>query len=260
MNNFLVRVIGFPATLIHGDTMVLDRWRWIKKRLPLARANETMIDVGCGSGAFTHGAAKLGYRSIGLTWNELEQAKASERISLLNTTEASFEVCDVRRLDTVEAFQGKFDVAICCENIEHILDDKKLIRDIANVLKPGGSLPLTTPYLHFRPIGNEDTGIFLPIEDGGHVRRGYSEEMLRELCEVAGLEVVEVSYCSGLLSQKFTGLLRRLSAISYPFAWLVVLPLRLLPPLLDTLLSRLTGWPDYSICLVALKPSQIGRA
>jgi hypothetical protein len=31
-------------------------------------------------------------------------------------------------------------------------------------------------------------------------------------------------------------------------------PLRVLPPLFDGLVSRLTKWPGYSICLVAYKP------
>ena len=31
--NWLVRALGFPATLIHGDTLVWDRWRWLKPRL-----------------------------------------------------------------------------------------------------------------------------------------------------------------------------------------------------------------------------------
>jgi hypothetical protein len=36
--------------------------------------------------------------------------------------------------------------------------------------------------------------------------------------------------------------------------WFVVLPLRILPPLIDWLIAAITGWPDFSICLVAYKP------
>ena len=41
----LVKLLGFPATLIHGDTLVLDRWLWLKRRLPLTAAGETLLDA-----------------------------------------------------------------------------------------------------------------------------------------------------------------------------------------------------------------------
>jgi len=106
----------------------------------------------------------------------------------------------------------------------------------------------------YRPITNGDMGPWSKVEDGRHVRRGYTPRMLEELCAHAGLQVEEISYCSGFLSQKVTWLLRTLSHINHIFAWAVVLPLRVLPPLLDPLIQKLTHWPRFSITLVAYKP------
>ena len=40
-HNILVEYFGFPATLVHGDTLVLDRWNWIKKKIkPTKKINE----------------------------------------------------------------------------------------------------------------------------------------------------------------------------------------------------------------------------
>jgi hypothetical protein len=78
--------------------------------------------------------------------------------------------------------------------------------------------------------------------------------MLLELCESSGFMVPEISYCSGFFSQKITWLLRNLSELHWLLAWFVVLPLRIVPPLLDPLVRKISGWPDYSICLVAQKP------
>src|SRR6516225_9143784 len=112
--SLLVRIIGFPATLIHGDTLVLDRWLWLRRRLPITANGETLIDIGCGTGAFTIGAAKRGYRAVGLSWDERNQSE--------NNFRAKF--CGKHN--------NKFDVAICAENIEHIINDKKLVIDITN--------------------------------------------------------------------------------------------------------------------------------
>ena len=240
--------------LIRGDTLVLDRWHWIRKHLPRTANGEWIIDVGCGSGAFTVGAAKRGYDALGLTWDEAERSKAAARAAHVKLTTPKFETFDVRDLGSRVDLADTFDVALCCENIEHVLDDAKLMTDISGVLKPGGRLLLTTPNYDYRPISAGDLGPFSPIENGGHVRRGYTPAHLIELCEIAGLEPEEISYCSGLLSQKITALLRKLSAVNYLMAWLIILALRPLPLFFDHLIARLTGWPGYSICLVAYKP------
>jgi 2-polyprenyl-3-methyl-5-hydroxy-6-metoxy-1,4-benzoquinol methylase len=253
-NSLLVRIIGFPATLLHGDTLVLDRWLWLTNRLPKTKNCETLLDIGCGSGAFSIGAAKLGYESLGLSWDERNQSIARERAILSKVYSAKFEVLDVRQLDTRKDLLGRYDIALCFENIEHIIDDKKLLCGIADCLKPGGRLLLTTPNLLYRSITLADMGPFSQVETGWHVRRGYNRKMLEELCKHAGLEVEEISFCSGFLSQKVTWLLFTLSRIHFLLAWVVTLPLRFFPPLLDPLIHKTTSWPYYCIALEAYKP------
>lgn len=252
--SLLVRVFGFPATLIHGDTLVLDRWLWLRHYLPFVeRGSRRLLDVGCGTGAFTIGAARRGYRALGLSWDVRNQSVGAERAAICKTDLAEFEVQDVRHLHERPDLLEKFDVAICCENIEHVLDDRKLLVDVASCLKCGGILLLTTPNFHYRPITKGDDGPFSEVEDGGHVRRGYTKETLEHLCAVSGLTISAIEYCSGFLSQKVTGFLRITSAIHPLVGWGVVLPLRLLPPLLDPWLFRVSRWPGFSIALVAVK-------
>ncbi len=251
--SLITKIIGFPATLIHGDTLVLDRWRWLKARLPITRNKEKLIDIGCGTGAFSIGAALRGYESLGLSWDERNQRVASGRAKICKVESAKFEVLDVGKLDTRDDLIGKFDVAICCENIEHIIDDGKLVRDIASCLKPGGRLLLTTPYLFYNPMTSEDCGPFLKTEDGGHVRRGYTKTMLEELCRHADIIPERISYCSGILSQRITTILRVFTKIHPILGWTIVLPLRILPPTFDKFATTLTHWPYYSICLEAYK-------
>lgn len=252
--SLLVKIFGFSATLIHGDALVLDRWRWLKKHLPETNNGESLIDVGCGGGAFSIGAALRGYNSLGLTWDERDKNVATERAKICGANASKFEVLDVRNLDSRNDLVGQFDVAICFENIEHIMNDNKLIVDIAACLKPGGRLLLTTPNMLYRPISQEDKGPFSQVEDGGHVRRGYTKSMLKELCINANLIPENISFCSGFLSQKITSLQRALNKIHPLVAWSVILPLRLLPPIFDLFITRLLHWPYFSICLVATIP------
>jgi 2-polyprenyl-3-methyl-5-hydroxy-6-metoxy-1,4-benzoquinol methylase len=251
--SLLVRIFGFPATLIYGDPTVLDRWGWLKKRLPITANAETLIDIGCGTGAFSIGAAKRGYHAVGLSWDERNQRVAGERAQVCNVS-ASFKVCDVRELDRFEEYRGCFDVALCFENIEHILDDRKLMVDIANCLRPGGRLLLTTPNFYYRAVTKAEYGPFEKVEAGGHVRRGYTPAMLRELAAVTGLLCEEISYCSGFFSQKLTAILWRLSAVHFLLGWVVTLPLRPLALMLDKITRNWSNFPLHSICMIAQKP------
>jgi SAM-dependent methyltransferase len=257
--SLLVKMLGFRATLLHGDSAVLDRWLWLKKRLPETANGERVIDIGCGTGAFSIGAALRGYDVLGLSWSARNQAAAAERARLCHAKAATFEVLDIRELDARTDLNGSYDVAICCETIEHVLDDTKLMIDIARALRPGGRLLLTTPYYHYRPITAGDKGPFAVTEDGGHVRRGYTTGMLTELCDSGDLVVEEISYCTGLLSQKCIWLQRTLSRFHPLLGWIAVLPLRVLPPVFDRLVTTLCRWPYYSICIEAYKPRSAAR-
>jgi SAM-dependent methyltransferase len=254
VKSFLVRLFGFPATLIHGDTLVLDRWHWLKKHLPaIPMGSKHLLDVGCGSGAFTIGSARRGYKALGLSWDERNQRVAQQRAAICKVSSAEFEVQDVRQLDQRFDLQNSFDVVVCCENIEHILNDRKLMVDISHCLKSGGTLLLTTPNFNYIPISKGDEGPFSEFEDGGHVRRGYTPERLTDLCASAGLKVLKIGYCSGFISQKVTALLRTASKLHPLVGWVLILPLRVLPPLGDPWISKITSWPGFLITLIATK-------
>jgi len=158
----------------------------------------------------------------------------------------------LRELDRRDDLVAKFDVVTCSEVVEHIIDDVRLVRSLAALLRPGGMMLLTAPSSQYVPIDAGDAGPFDVVEDGGHVRKGYSPADFRYLVEQAELEVEEIAYCSGRVSQLVTRILRRMTrSIGYTPAWLLTFPLRLLPLMMDRWARK---YPPYSICLRARKP------
>lgn len=241
------------ALLRTWDPMVPDRWRWLSRHLRPSRAGERLLDVGCGSGGFTIGAALLGYDALGLTWSDDDRSRAAHRAKRLGAS-ARFERVDARELDQVSELKSAFAVVILCEVIEHVLDDRRLVRAAADCLEPGGRLLLTTPNFDYRAIVPEHDGPFSVVEDGGHVRRGYRKEQLVELCEESGLRVNEVGACSGLLSQKATWVTYTTSKANTNLARLLTAPLHPLVATFDAPVTRWVDWPPYSLCVEAFRP------
>jgi 2-polyprenyl-3-methyl-5-hydroxy-6-metoxy-1,4-benzoquinol methylase len=248
-SEILIRLFGWKTTLINSDTLVLDRWNWVSRNLPKNNNNDRLLDIGCGSGAFTNGASAKGYQALGLSWDKNNQQKAQKRALISNLT-STFEVLDVRELHIRSDLFCKFKYVICTENIEHIINDIKLLKDINNCLENNGTLLLTTPYKNFKPIwGDEKILKNPPIEDGGHVRFGYDENDCEKIFSETGFKIQKIDYCSGFLSQKISGLYRFVSGYNLFIAWLFILPLRVFPILFD----KYIPYTNYSICVIAKK-------
>jgi SAM-dependent methyltransferase len=242
MRDALVRTLGWRALMIQGDPCVYDRYRWVRGRLRPGEGRT--LDAGAGNGGFALFAASVGNECVGLSFDEREMRDAERRAILCGIETVAFRVHDLRE----GPVDGGFDQVICLEVAEHIVDDEKLFRDIAAALRPGGRLLLTTPFAQHRPLRGETLS---EAEDGGHVRWGYSEARLRELCDGAALTPISFGFVSGIVSQRLTNLQRRLRPLgSHQFGWAAVFPLRLLQ-LMDRPLTRATRFPHLSISLVA---------
>jgi ubiquinone/menaquinone biosynthesis C-methylase UbiE len=105
-----------------------------------APAPALVLDVGCGDGFATSVAARRNraHRFVGLDWSAASLTRAGERgLKLLRAG-----------LDTdLPVKSGSVDVVIMSEVIEHLVDTDSAIEETYRVLKPGGSLLLSTPNL-----------------------------------------------------------------------------------------------------------------
>jgi SAM-dependent methyltransferase len=252
MSDTMLRAFGWSPLLIHGDPCVLDRWLWLRAHLRTGRVRT--FDAGCGNGAFSIYAARQGNDVVAASFSEREQNDAKRRAALVGISTIDFRQLDLREIEEHRASLGTYEQIICFETIEHVLDDEGLVRSLAAMLDPGGQLLLTVPFDGHRPLHSEERNPS-PVEDGWHVRYGYSQQRLREVAESAGLRVTDEGFVSGFLSQKLTNMMRRLiPRVGLPAAWAIMLPLRPLV-VLDRPLSRLLRYPHLSAALAAVKPA-----
>jgi SAM-dependent methyltransferase len=252
MPDTMLRAFGWGPLLIHGDPCVLDRWLWLRRHLRKGKART--FDAGCGNGGFSIYAARAGNDVVAASFSRSEQEAARRRAAIVGVAGIDFRTLDLREIERHRDSLGSFDQIICFETIEHVTDDQGLVRSLAQMLEPGGQLLLSTPFDGHHPLYSEERHPS-PEEDGSHVRYGYSQQRLREIAQGAGLQVADEGFISGVVSQRLTNLMRRLTArLGLPLAWAIVLPLRALV-VLDRPLSTVLRYPYLSVALCGVKPA-----
>ncbi|MFM2287260.1 MAG: hypothetical protein RL684_403 [Pseudomonadota bacterium] len=126
-----------PFHALHALNPV--RMGWVGARLPLAGAR--IADVGCGGGLLAESLAGAGARvtAIDLSPGMIEVAR-------LHATESAAQV-DYRLMGSTALARecaGAFDGVCSMELIEHVPEPGALLADLAALLRPGGSLFIST--------------------------------------------------------------------------------------------------------------------
>ncbi len=153
----------------------------LKAARPLLQGD--VLDFGCGVGLLAQWVEPERYLGLDIDAPSLDKARAAfprHTFTLVERLEAWPELLDGRRFDTL--------VALAL--IEHVKDPAGFLRSFASVLKPGGSIVLTTPNpaLGWAHQLGARVGLFSKEADDEH------EELLgfrrmREVSADAGLEL-----------------------------------------------------------------------
>ena len=155
---------------------------------------KTVVDIGCGGGLLSEAMAARGARVTGI-----DLAEQSLDVARLHLHESGLEV-DYRHV-AAEDFAAEqpqaFDVVTCLEMLEHVPDPASIVDAAARLLKPGGTLVLSTLNRHPKAFALAIVGaeyILGMLPKGTHeYARFIKPSELAQFARNAGLEVTDVS-------------------------------------------------------------------
>jgi SAM-dependent methyltransferase len=117
-------------------------------RFPL-RADDRVLDLGCGAGRHAFEALRRGARVVALDRDEGELAKVTTMFAAMREAGEVPAGAHGQALAgdaTAMPFpDGSFDSVIASEVLEHIGADRAAMAEIARVLRPGGTAAVTVP-------------------------------------------------------------------------------------------------------------------
>jgi 2-polyprenyl-6-hydroxyphenyl methylase/3-demethylubiquinone-9 3-methyltransferase len=125
-----------PLNVLNGS---FTPGRFAYFRDVLARAEREpqglrIVDIGCGGGFLAEEFARLGCRVVGV-----DPSPVSIRTARHHATDADLEIeYVVASGEHLPLGDATFDVAYCCDVLEHVSDLDLVIKETARVLKPGG--------------------------------------------------------------------------------------------------------------------------
>jgi 2-polyprenyl-3-methyl-5-hydroxy-6-metoxy-1,4-benzoquinol methylase len=98
-----------------------------------------VLEIGCGEAGVLKPFIEKGATAIGVEFDESRVENAKEWLAEeVNSGKLSFLAKDIYDVDPVKELNGKFDIIILKDVIEHIHDQKKLIAWMKEFLNPGG--------------------------------------------------------------------------------------------------------------------------
>lgn len=188
-----------------------------------------VLDVGCGTGAILASFSK-DYECYGT-----------------DTSPLAIEFCRKRNLKevyqcTLENFPHadlKFDLILMLDVIEHIGDDRGILRQASRLLKPGGHILITVPAYQFLWSKHDDVNF--------HKRR-YVKSGLRQVFEETGMKIQLLSYYNTILFP--LALISRFAQKILPTQ--IDKTLEIPPPFFNSLLTRTFSLERYLIGQLSL--------
>ena len=192
-----------------------NRYLFVRRNLAKLTANgpfDRALNLGAGEGDYDRMIASYcrSLTAVDINEKDVEYARALNA----QTPNLSYQVENALDLSFPDAI---FDLVVSVEVIEHVGDPEQMIREIRRVLKPGGFLLITFPYLDF-PFTYDPINRVLSWVSDTHISQGayafghdylIGRQDFLNWANASGLSVVSEhnlsGYLVGLLEMYWTG-------------------------------------------------------
>lgn len=213
------------------DILLLRTWH-IKKAIRTwiqnTHKNLEILDAGSGFGQYSYFLSGLPnvkqLTGIDVKVEQINDCNAF--FKKINRTNTTFKIGDLTTYQEKE----KYDLILCVDVMEHILDDQIVFNNFFHSLKPHGMLLISTPSDQGGSDAQEEHDSFI----GEHVRDGYAIKEIEEKLNKSGFSQINTSYVYGVpgsiswrLSMKYPIQLLGISKLFFvilPFYYLILFP------------------------------------
>ena len=224
------------------DLMFLRSW-YVRRELKKLRQNFgnkkiNIYDAGTGYGQYSYFMYKnmqpCEIYSVDVKENWINDCKDFFAAYKINSV--SFGVEDLTQIN----HNDRFNLIVCVDVMEHIVDDVKVFRNYYNALKKDGCLLINTPSIYGGSDVHEDEDKSFISE---HARDGYSKEDLELKLLPLGFQTYQVKYTYGFWGDKAWRLgikypimmvnISKLFLLILPFYFLLTFPFTIIMMLID---------------------------
>src|SRR3984893_9643048 len=161
-----LRASRIPAHVAISSRFMVDLVAPYYENAIRAHARGRLLDMGCGYVPLYDIYRDLISENICIDWQ--------------NTPHVNPYLDQMVDLTGVLPFEsGSFDTVLLTDVLEHIPEPLHLMREIARILRPGGKLILSVPFLYW-------------LHEIPHDYYRYTEFALRRFCQLSGLCVIDI--------------------------------------------------------------------
>lgn len=221
------------------DLLLLRSWHIHRelKAWPKFKQPFNMLDAGSGFGQYSFYIGNKNSKAVidAVDVKEEQIEDCNQFFKKCGLTNVTFKVGDLTKPHET----NKYDLVLCVDVMEHILEDVDVFRHFHRSMTSGGMLLISTPSDQGGSNADEHGESFI----GEHVRDGYPVEEMRDKLKQAGFNKSEILYSYGApgkiawkLSMKYP-----MSMLNVTKAFFIILPFYYI---LTYPISYILNWVD----------------